>query len=538
LTAARKRPQPFSVEAIISEGATFSGVTFALTAEDQPSGQLPAGIVVDFGASAPALNSGASGELKALFRADDGAPEQGQLVLRVVSNEQSPLAFLRLNYRLVDATPKLVVLPNPVETGVTRGRSIGETVMLENRGLLPLKDVRVEILDAGGTRPAWAQLTSTALLGDIDVGEQRSVTLSLSPEENVSEGVYPLLMQIDSANAEPKTVTFGVTVTPSGEGQMLFKIEDIYTGTHDGDGNPIEGLEGASIRLQHEQIATITAGYTSGPGGEVLTDPLPTGTYRFRVTAPNRQEATGRIKVKAGVVTPERIFLDFEVVTVEWSVTDTTVEDRYDIVLTATYAVDVPTAVVIMEPASVSLPKMRAGDVFHGEITVTNYGLTRAESIELTLPENDEFLRYEVLSDSAPDTLEPKQRVTLPYRITALRTFGNEDDGNASGGGCFAYIGHIRLDAISVCANGDVTDRTTRTAFTYQAGNSCSGSSPVLVGGQCLGETNNPYACPDPGGNGGPSGGYTADFDFSGFPACRYIQDYICGGLGNGPGDE
>ena len=44
----------------------------------------------------------------------------------------------------------------------------------------------------------------------------------------------------------------------------------------------------------------------------------------------------------------------------EWSVTETTIKDEYKIVLSATYAVNVPTAVIALEPASVSLPFMSA----------------------------------------------------------------------------------------------------------------------------------------------------------------------------------
>ena len=54
----------------------------------------------------------------------------------------------------------------------------------------------------------------------------------------------------------------------------------------------------------------------------------------------------------------EEVFLDYNVVTVEWSVIETTIEDEYEVVLTATFKTDVPAPVLVVEPASVTLPPM------------------------------------------------------------------------------------------------------------------------------------------------------------------------------------
>jgi hypothetical protein len=58
-----------------------------------------------------------------------------------------------------------------VETGTTYNNAVTETVTLQNRGLAPLTDVHVELLELGATAPApaWIYLTSPADLGDLDV---------------------------------------------------------------------------------------------------------------------------------------------------------------------------------------------------------------------------------------------------------------------------------------------------------------------------------------------------------------------------------
>ncbi|GAH31929.1 unnamed protein product, partial [marine sediment metagenome] len=42
-----------------------------------------------------------------------------------------------------------------------------------------------------------------------------------------------------------------VSVTKSGVGNALFKVTDIYTGTLDGNNGPIQGINGAKVKVQN-----------------------------------------------------------------------------------------------------------------------------------------------------------------------------------------------------------------------------------------------------------------------------------------------
>jgi len=48
-----------------------------------------------------------------------------------------------------------------------------------------------------------------------------------------------------------------------------------------------------------------------------------------------------------------------------------------------------------------------------GGLTVTNYGLVRAENLAPQLPQSDAFLRYEFFG-TIPASLAAKQRITIP----------------------------------------------------------------------------------------------------------------------------
>ncbi|MCP4690049.1 MAG: carboxypeptidase regulatory-like domain-containing protein, partial [Desulfobacterales bacterium] len=265
------------------------------------------------------------------------------------------------------------------------------------------------------------------------VGEEKEISVSFSPTTVVPEGIHTFYLRVESANHATRDIGLYVSVTQSGVGNVLFKVSDIYTGTLDGEGSPIQGLAGAKIRVQNETVLTEEYTGTTDSAGEMVFSDLPTGRYRYRITGKNHEQATGRFWIKPSITTPLDIFMNYNLVSVEWSVTETTIEDKYEIVLNAVYETDAPAAVVIAEPMSVTLPDMRTGDVFNGEFTLTNHGLLRADNLTISPPSNSTHFMYELLA-GIPDSIEAKQRITIPYRVTCLQSL--EPDEDAGGGGC------------------------------------------------------------------------------------------------------
>lgn len=215
--------------------------------------------------------------------------------------------------------------------------------------------------------------------------------------------------------------------------------------------------------------------------GEVLFEDLAGGTYKCRITAGNHQEYGGRVWIKPGITVTKDVFLAYNLVTVEWEVNEITIEDKYEIVLTATYETDVPAAVVVAEPASVTLPDMKAGDVYHGEFVLTNHGLIRADGLNFSLPESDAHFRYE-LPENLPDFLEAKGRMKIPYRVTCLKALDQEEE-TGTGGGCYSYMECITTGYYYICSNGmTFGGASTRHCVTKSYGD-CSGEGGGGVGG-------------------------------------------------------
>ncbi|MCW0203598.1 MAG: Ig-like domain-containing protein [Rhodanobacter thiooxydans] len=428
LSVPRNYAYKIDYRATTGTGSQATNLRVVYAPEYQPSGMLLPGIKVEPGAPiniAPKQNL----SLPVSVSGDNTAAPSGRLVLAVFSDGSgsTPLTLLSVDYTLTEAKPALYATPNYVQAGLSQGQSTIEKVLIENKGFVAMNDVTAGLLDKdGNAAPAWISLASDPNLGTIGIGDKRSIDLNIAPGAQVAEGIYEFRLRIAGSNLPAEDVNVFVSVTQSGQGNVLFKAADIYTATRDKNGNLIPGLAGARIFVQNEAVVSQTYELTTDAFGEAFFQNLPAGSYKFKASAQNHQDSTGRFSVKPGLIVNQPIFLEYTLISVEWSVREITIEDRYEITLNATFETDVPAPVVVLQPTSINLPKMAAGEVFQGELTLTNYGLIRADNVMAHPPEADGYYKFEFLVQP-PTTLEAKQRVRLPYRVIALRSYGGAE---------------------------------------------------------------------------------------------------------------
>ncbi|HDH12596.1 MAG TPA: RHS repeat protein [Nitrospirae bacterium] len=496
------------IQARAGDSTFVSNLRLVYEAADQPDGTLPEGVHITTGDSIATLGSGETASLGFSIWADNNAAESGKIILKIKSDETGSDSWgtIIINTEFTEAYPVLYFSPDHIETGVALDDMITETITFQNKGLADLNNVSIEIVHQGNGTPApeWILLNTTPYLGSIPVGEQREVSMTFAPTAaNTDEGMYSYYLRVTSSNHQTTDIGVYVSVTRSGIGNALFKISDIYTGTEDENGDIIQGLAGAKIRVQNEKVLTEEYTQTTDSLGETLFTDLATGIYKYRITANNHQETTGRLWIKPGITVNEKVLLDYNLVTVEWEVVETTIQDTYEIVLTATYETNVPAPVVVAEPPSITLPDMEAGDIYYGEFTLTNYGLVRADNLKFTVPESDQYYKYELL-EGLPDSLGAKERITVPYRITSLMSLYQQEEGTGGGGTC-GYSNNITAAYEYECANGD--------SSSGRASHTITGS----ISGTCVGS----------GGSGSSS---------SGGGTVTYIGGGISGGYGSGGG--
>jgi len=506
--------QSIPIQVRAGDGVALNNVRLVYEAAEQSGAVLPQGMQVTIG---PAVNlaAGAKATININVSGDNSASASGTLILTVYSDETgtNKLDEIQVKYTLSEASPALYFSPNFVETGLARGQSVTETLNLENRGFAAIDNMTLRLLtDADAPAPDWIYLTTSHDQGSFDIGEQRSVSIAINPPEIVAEGIYQFKLRVAGSNFTPTDINIFVSVTQSGQGNVLFKLSDIYTATLDKNGNPIPGLANARIRVQNEDVTTVEQTLNSDNFGEALFNDLPAGRYVFRASANNHESVTGRFRIKPGLTASQDVFLDYNLITVEWSVTEITLQDRYEITLQATYETDVPAAVVVMEPSSVTLPDMVVGDVFYGEFTLTNYGLVRAENLAFNLPPNDGYFRYEALID-VPDSLSAKERLTIPYRVVNVALL-DPVDGAASGGGCSGYSANANANYDYECANGTRAAGGTNSSFTSPVSGSCGGAG--VGGGAWFGGGSGGGSSSSGGGGGSAIGGSSCPADCGG----------------------
>ena len=451
----------------------------------QPDGSsgLPTGLKVQQGG---ALNLIAKqrGNLTLRISGDNGAAESGLLDYRIVADGlERPIGQVRIQYKLVQAQPLVRVAPTQIRTGVSREAEQVEQVTLSNPGQDVLRNVRVSLLDEqGGAAPGWVSLRTAERLGDLPVSASQLIGVAFSPDAAVAEGDYYFTLRIESDNAPVANVPMSASVTQSGQGGVIFQVEDIYTGTLNEQGQRVLGLKGTKIKLQNRNVLSSEFSATTDDRGQVLLENIPAGEYSYRISAWDHDDLSGQLWIKPGVVGDERVFLMSKLVTVEWSVKEITVEDRYEIILNATFKTNVPTALVMIEPLSINLPMMRKGDVFQGELTLTNYGLIRADKVQASLPTGDARTRIEYLR-TVPETLEAGDVLVVPYRIVALQSFDPDDELNgAAGCWSFNYQGVVNYE--SQCVNGQIIPGRANVAWSANGRTgSCGGGGGGSIGG-------------------------------------------------------
>lgn len=473
---------PFTAKA--GPGTAATNLRLTLDAASQPTGQLPAGVDVQL-LTPVTLAERQTLNVPVTFTANNDAQPSGSLIFNVISDEHpaTPIGQVKVDYSLSEAKPFLTSTPNLIETGLAQGGSQIESVTVENKGLQDALNLQFTLAKADGTpAPGWISLVSQ-VDGTLAIGGKRVIDVAFNPPSGTAEGVYEFKLQVQGDNVPQQTLNVYASVTQSGQGNVLFKAADIYTATIGKDGRAIPGLANATITLQNEDVVTVTQELVTDSLGEALFQNLPAGSYKFRARAANHQETGGRLLIKPGITANQPIFLDYNLITVEWSVREVTIQDRYDITLNTTFETDVPAAVVVMQPASINLPTMNPGDVHYGELTLSNFGLVRADNVKQQLPRSDAFFRYEFLVD-VPNTLEAKQRVTIPYRVVALQSLEGGVNGAASGGGCYSYSNTMSVTCNYVCSNGIQSSCGASTSWFSASNSTCTpGVGTPAVGG-------------------------------------------------------
>lgn len=464
--------------------ADTTGLRWVARAEDQTSGSLPKGIQLEGGTG---INIAASNTATTVikFTADNTAPEKGTIHLVALAKDSGDLVRgkLQLNYQLGEAKASIYATPTYIQTGIQQESTLTESITLGNRGLVPAENVVVTLVDGqGNPAPSWIFIASDSDIGALAVDETIPVQVMIQPDSSVADGIYHFNLVVASSNSTGGTISVVVSVTQHGQGTVRFDVADIYTATLDENGDSILGVKDVTIKLQNEAVLTEEYKLTTDHKGIALLGELPPGVYRYRASATNHMDASGRVVIRPNATANEHIFLEYQTINIEFGVTETTIQDEYEVEVNATFNTQVPAPVVILEPLAINLAGMLPGEEKTGQITIANYGLVQAENMVLNLPKTDSQFKYEFFGE-VPSVLLPKTRIVIPYKVTALKnmeinkkalikTLNLKRDADDD---CSSYYAGFSVQYSSDCANGDTSNGSISGSF-YKVIGRCQGA--------------------------------------------------------------
>ncbi|MCH2209551.1 MAG: hypothetical protein MK132_27345, partial [Lentisphaerales bacterium] len=483
---------------------------------------VPAGVNLSYSSN---LNlHGNRGSITVTASVEEAAGANVDLVFEVVSDEKESWGQTQLNLDLfvheVDLVANMKISKNSIRTGVKYGETDFDSFNITSNGLVEIINMKFSLLnslrqpvDPANNLENWVNLTSAKELSSLPVGSTHNVLLSFAPtvENPIPQGYYTFYVRMQADNFQTVDFPVFVTITTSETGNCLFKVVDIYTNWTDPEtGKTSLGVENATINVQNVQLPSLIHQFTANERGEILFKNLEAGDWKFRASASGHESRGGTITIKPGITLSEVVTLPNSLVTVEWSVEPVTIVDRYEIILNTTFVTQVPAAVVVAEPASISMPALKTGETFTGEIVYTNHGSLRADELEFNFPKSNDNFKFEVLNPP-PRNLAARQQYTMAYRVTCLQSPGEESLDPQSSGGYESIpdgyeVGKIYYDGDwSTEVTGDDCVRITtkvRSAFQYV----CTYGTDIKEDFEVrLSTVENTGNCSGPAG-GGPSG--------------------------------
>ncbi|HEY3840396.1 MAG TPA: LamG-like jellyroll fold domain-containing protein, partial [Bryobacteraceae bacterium] len=338
----------------------LTNVTFAATVT--PAGAMTA----TFPQSISTLSTGGPITIPVSLTAPAGDPPAMPVSVQVQISATDPQSGLvdtetvpmTITLRPAVSTP--VLLPSPIHLGVNPGKSLSVNLYVRNDGYLPMTNAAVALQNAGSNN--WVSL-GNANLGTVNHGDLRQFQLDVNPPANVALGDYQFNLSI-TGGTSPVQGSFIVTVTQLTVGNAAFAVNDDTGST----------VGGATVTLygttNGKQFSMMTAS-----DGTVTIPGVDAGDYTYVVAADSHDPYSGSVTVLPNATVSTGVILSYEVVSLTFTVTPTTIVDQYNVSLYITYSTTLPKPALQVVPYSMQLsffPEDLTNGKYACKVNVTN----------------------------------------------------------------------------------------------------------------------------------------------------------------------
>jgi len=415
-TLAQNSSFTFDVPLINSGETTLNGL--GVSFEEMSSG----GVTIAAGNIPADIPAGTRNNLSVIITAASNASSSANFTLQLrESNGFKRTMPVDISVVPAQVIPKIT--PQAFEMGMLAGETRTQSVTVENIGFSTWTSVTI-------TTPtlSWVKVQGPQELGDIAPGANVTLALLVQPPAGLSNGSYaqtPLAV-FKSQNYADVPVSAGLVVTSVKHGNAAFTVmnADKYPA------DPSRWIGGADVTLSSLDIIGMSLKVKSDANGLARFENVPSGKYAYRAEAAGFQTASGMISIEPGLSRDINVFMPTSMVTYKWSVTPTTIQDKYDITLDMTYRTDVPAPALVANPQVIPL-QMEGGQTVYTQYTITNKGLVSAFDLKIT-NFGDSAMTIESAISSISE-LKPGQTAVVPLKVTLAHASQHPGGSNADG---------------------------------------------------------------------------------------------------------
>jgi hypothetical protein len=304
--------------------------------------------------------------------------------------------------------PALVTTPGRLSSSMLRGGQTLVNFEVANNGGLATGPLDVLLPNL-----PWLSVSTPARMAPLAPGARTTVSLLLTPAADVALGDYPGNLVLSGGNTA-LTVPFEFRAISDNRGSLVLTAEDEYTYFAAGGPKVTNALVVLTDALSGVNIST----NVTGADGTARFDNITEAQYIVSVKADKRGPFRQTAFVPAGGVTNVVAFLPRETVRYSFTVTPTTVEDRYAFTVESTFETQVPIPVVTIEPASLDIAN-RPEDEFQVNYTIRNHGLIAANNVKLPTKTGGSIEWVPLIGEIG--RLEANATITVPVTIRRIR---------------------------------------------------------------------------------------------------------------------
>jgi Ca2+-binding RTX toxin-like protein len=358
-----------------------------------------------------------------------------------LTSAEGATAALPVNVNLERIFPRLVASTDLVNSGMLRGYQTLVEFQVTNEGGGIAKNIEVEL-----PNEPWVKLASPATISALNPGESTKVTLLLTPDPHLSLTEYTGDLLLDAeGNDGDLSVKYSFRAISEAKGSIRINtVDELF---YFAEGAP--KLANATVTLRdyftNEVIATAVTDNT----GLINLANINEGSYKLEVKADKHDTFRQTIQLDAGETEKINAFLSRQTVQYNWTVTQTEIEDKYNITVESVFETNVPIPTVVIDPPLIDLEGLDVvGQVMQVDMTLTNHGLIAANDLRFSFSDHP-FYKIEPLVSNI-DSLEAKSSAKIPIRVTRIAdentALSSSEDlslqisGNmetlSSGGGC------------------------------------------------------------------------------------------------------